>query len=367
MKVKRVSGENSSQYTVVLKDLSKKFDDVVAVDSVSLKVKRGEFITLLGPSGSGKTTILMMIAGFHTPTSGKVLIEGEMSVFKPAYKRNIGMAFQNYALFPHMTVSDNIAFPLQRRKMKKKEVSRNVKKMLDLVELSGLGNRYPKQLSGGQQQRVALARALVYNPPVLLLDEPLGALDKKLRENMQLEIKHLHESLGITMIYVTHDQAEALTMSDRIAVLNLGRIEQLGSPTDLYERPKNKFVADFIGETNLIVDTELTGEKDGMIEFTTSKGMKILTATQPAFSTKKVSIAIRPERVNFAKSPTDLLNTYEGVVQEVIYLGDTLKYRILADGKEELVVTEKNDLESNRYKRGDCVLLGWNDEDMNMV
>ena len=359
--------DNSSENSVVLENITKKFGDFVAVDGVSLNVKRGEFITLLGPSGSGKSTILMMIAGFETPTSGKIYIEGEMVIFKPAYKRNIGMAFQNYALFPHMTISDNIAFPLRRRKMDKKEVSKNVKKALELVELSKFSHRFPRQLSGGQKQRVSLARALVYNPPVLLLDEPLGALDKKLRESMQLEIKHLHESLGITMFYVTHDQSEALTMSDRIAVINEGRIEQLGSPTDLYEIPGNKFVADFIGDTNLIVNIEITGEKEGRLELTTLKGMKILAAAKPATPKKKLGVAIRPERIRFVQSPGDLHNTYEGVVKEVIYLGDTLKYKVLTDGKVELFVTEKNTLESKLYERGNNVLLGWQDADTTLV
>jgi spermidine/putrescine ABC transporter ATP-binding subunit len=362
-----VGGDHNSEYSVVLEDLTKKFGNFVAVDQVSLNIERGEFVTLLGPSGSGKTTILMMIAGFLMPTSGKIIIENEMIVYKPSYKRNIGVTFQNYALFPHMTVFENIAFPLRRRKMEKKEILEQVQKMLDLIELPDLGERYPRQLSGGQQQRVALARALVYNPPVLLLDEPLGALDKKLRENMQLEIKNLHETIGITMIYVTHDQAEALTMSDRIAVINNGRFEQIGSPTELYEKPRNRFVADFIGETNLIVSAEITGEVEGRLELTTPKGMKILTTRHSPPSQKEVSVAIRPERIGFVASLEDRPNTYEGIIEQVIYLGDTIKYRILVEGKETLIITEKNDSESKNYKRKDRVLLGWNEEDMNLV
>ncbi|MGD2272168.1 MAG: ABC transporter ATP-binding protein [Desulfobacterales bacterium] len=362
-----VGKDHSSEYSVILEDLTKKFGDFIAVDKVSLKIKRGEFITLLGPSGSGKTTILMMIAGFQMPTSGKVIIEGEMIVYKPSYKRNIGVTFQNYALFPHMTVFENIAFPLRRRKMEKKDIAEHVQKMLDLIELSDLGERHPRQLSGGQQQRVALARALVYNPPVLLLDEPLGALDKKLRENMQLEIKNLHETIGITMIYVTHDQAEALTMSDRIAVINNGRFEQIGTPTDLYERPSNKFVADFIGETNLIVGVKISGEEEGRFELTTSKGIKILTSKRSSLSQKEVSVAIRPERIVFVESLQNRLNTYEGIIEQVIYLGDTIKYRVLAEGRETLIITEKNDSKSKNYRRKDRIILGWNEEDMNLV
>jgi putative spermidine/putrescine transport system ATP-binding protein len=362
----RTFQSKSAENIVTLEELTKRFVDVVAVDRISLDVKKGEFITLLGPSGSGKTTILMMIAGFQIPTSGRIRIEDEIVTFKPPFKRNIGMVFQNYALFPHMTVFDNIAFPLRMRKVEGKKVLENVEKVLDLVKLSGLSRRYPKQLSGGQQQRVALARALVYNPPVLLMDEPLGALDKKLREHMQLEIKHLHKSVGITVIYVTHDQAEALTMSDRIAVMNQGRFEQIGLPSDLYERPRSKFVADFIGETNFI-EAVLLGERGGRLELVTSKGIKILASMRYSLSKKEVSVAIRPERISFVKCLEDRLNTYKGVVEEAIYLGDTLKYKISVEGKESIIVTQKNDLVSDRYEIGDQILIGWQDEDMNLV
>jgi putative spermidine/putrescine transport system ATP-binding protein len=361
-----LSGGRSVEYVVVLEDIVKRFGSVVAVDGISLEVKKGEFITLLGPSGSGKTTALMIIAGFQTPDSGKTIIEGEVVNFKPPFKRNIGMVFQSYALFPHMTVFDNIAFPLRMRRVGEKEISKNVERVLEIIKLPALGSRYPKQLSGGQQQRVALARALVFNPPVLLMDEPLGALDKKLREHMQLEIKHLHESFGISVIYVTHDQTEALTMSDRIAVMNLGRIEQIGSPNDLYEKPKNKFVADFIGETNLI-DGEIIGEEAGRFELLTGKGMKILVSKRSSISKEKVSLAIRPERIGFVESPEGLANLYEGLVEEAIYLGDSFKYKILVDGKELLVVTQKNDPRSKQYKKGDRVLLRLQDDDLVVV
>ena len=237
---------------VRLQNLAKQFGSVTAVDSVSLDISRGEFITLLGPSGSGKTTTLMMVAGFEVPTAGEIYIAGEPMAYKPPYKRDIGMVFQNYALFPHMKVHDNIAFPLNNRKVPKPKTDQKVNAALDLVKLAGFGSRNPKQLSGRQQQRVALARALVFDPSVLLMDEPLGALDKKLREHMQLEIKRIQETLGITVIYVTHDQSEALTMSDRIVVMNEGRIEQVGTPSELYEGPANRFVADFIGESNFL-------------------------------------------------------------------------------------------------------------------
>jgi spermidine/putrescine ABC transporter ATP-binding subunit len=354
------------EFIVILESLTKRFGDVLAVDNISLEVKRGEFITLLGPSGSGKTTTMMMIAGFQMPTAGKIFIDDEMVVYKPPFKRNVGMVFQNYALFPHMTVFDNIAFPLRMRKVKEKRISDQVGESLALVKLAELGMRYPRQLSGGQQQRVALARALVFNPPVLLMDEPLGALDKKLREHMQLEIKSLHKSVGISVIYVTHDQTEALTMSDRIAVMNLGHVEQIGTPEELYEKPRNKFVADFVGETNFI-SAEVEGEKGGKLELITAKGMRILAAKQLMSANKEVNLAIRPERVIFAESLQGNVNTYEGIVEEAIYIGDNLKYRVLIEDKELIVVTQKNDPGSERHRRGDKVFVSWRPEDINFV
>lgn len=357
----------NSDKIVVLEKLTKKFGKVTAVDDISIDIRRGEFITLLGPSGSGKTTTLMMIAGFETPTAGRIFIENEMVVFKPAYKRNIGMAFQNYALFPHMTVYNNIAFPLKMRSLKKSEISKHVRKSLDLVELTGYENRFPKQLSGGQQQRIALARAIVYNPPVLLMDEPLGALDKKLREHMQLEIIHLHKKLGITVIYVTHDQSEALTMSDRIALMNHGRIEQIGTPTDLYERPKNKFVADFIGDTNLILDVEITGENHGRLLLKTPKGIQLSVSGSGMAKTSRVNLAIRPERIHFLIASQPKTHRFQGIIEEKVYLGNLLKYKILVEGKEPLVVVENNDQKAGDYNTGDQVVIGWDDEDLNLV
>src|SRR3954466_15167204 len=222
----------------------------LVVKNLDLNIRAGEFLTLLGPSGSGKTTTLMMLAGFEVPTHGRIFLDGKPIDHVPPHKRNIGMAFQNYALFPHMTVEENLAFPLSVRKIGKAEIGTRIKRALGMVQLSNLGKRRPGQLSGGQQQRVALARALVFEPKLVLMDEPLGALDKQLREQMQLEIKHIHRNLGVTVVYVTHDQSEALTMSDRVAVFNDGIIQQLARPDDLYERPQNSFVAQFIGENN---------------------------------------------------------------------------------------------------------------------
>ena len=228
--------------------VDKSYDgDTLVVKDLNLDVSKGEFLTMLGPSGSGKTTTLMMLAGFETPTSGEIYLEGDPISSIPPYKRGIGMVFQNYALFPHMTVNENLSFPLEVRKLSKSDIQDKVKKALSMVELEAFGSRMPLQLSGGQQQRVALARALVFEPRLVLMDEPLGALDKKLREQMQYEIKHIHEKIGITVVYVTHDQSEALTMSNRIAVFNDGKIQQISSPEVLYEKPENSFVAQFIG------------------------------------------------------------------------------------------------------------------------
>jgi len=352
------------KHIVRLEHITKRFVDVVAVDNISLDIEKSEFVTLLGPSGSGKTTTLMMIAGFEAPTSGNIFIENELIIYKPPFKRNIGMVFQNYALFPHMTVFGNIAFPLRERRVPRKEISKRVEDILDLVELPGFGSRYPKQLSGGQQQRVALARALIYNPPVLLMDEPLGALDKKLRENMQLEITKLQKSLGITVIYVTHDQTEALTMSDRIAVMNLGKIEQVGCPRELYDRPTSQFVADFIGETNLI-NLKAAREKDDKIELITSNDIRILISKRFWSNDKKLAVAIRPEKINFIKSPNEGHHTYNGIIRDVIYLGDKMKYKVLVEDRELLIITQKIDMISKPYSAGDQVLLFWHDEDMN--
>jgi len=361
------SGYEDSDYSLLIENVTKRYGDFVAVDNVNLKVRNGEFLTLLGPSGSGKSTILMMVAGFQTPTSGSILLNGENILFKPSHKRNIGVAFQNYALFPHMTVFDNIAFPLRMRKLSKKEIEEKVEGVLDQVELLKFRSRYPKELSGGQQQRVSLARAIVYNPPILLLDEPLGALDKKLRENMQLEIKHLHESIGITMVYVTHDQGEALTMSDRIAVLNSGRIEQLGSPVELYEKPQNKFVADFIGETNLIINMTAEETKNDCLKLVSPSGLEIYLPHQPSMASNKCSIAIRPERIKILKSLDEINNAFEVEIKEVIYLGESIKYKVISKTLEEFTVSITNELGLKKYKRGDSALIGWNDEDANIV
>jgi putative spermidine/putrescine transport system ATP-binding protein len=350
--------------SVSIFSLTKLFSEVKAVDDVSLMVKAGEFMTFLGPSGSGKTTLLLMVAGFHTPTSGEVCIGGKPVTFVHPNKRNIGMVFQNYALFPHMSVYDNIAFSLKVRRMAKDEIEYSVKKSLDLVKLKGYEWRYPNQLSGGQQQRVALARALVYNPRVLLMDEPLGALDKKLREYMQLEIKRIQENLNITIIYVTHDQEEALTISDSIAVMNHGKIEQVGNPEQLYEEPTNKFVADFIGESNFISGKIVQIEERTCVVMT-DNALKFRTILPKGVALgKHVQLAIRPERIFFLNEDANVQEQLRGVIQEKIYIGESLKYIVRTEGEELLTINKQNAHTSLKMDKGEVVHFGWNLSDV---
>lgn len=349
---------------VQLQNLSKRYGDVVAVDGVSLQIEPGKFITLLGPSGSGKTTTLMMIAGFEIPDGGEILIDEEPVMFKPAYKRGIGMVFQHYSLFPHMTVERNIGFPLRMRRVDHEETRKRTSRVLELVKLSGYEKRFPRQLSGGQQQRIALARALVFNPRVLLMDEPLGALDKKLREHMQLEIKQISQSLNITVIYVTHDQSEALTMSDRIAVMNQGRIEQIGSPEEIYDNPVNYFVADFIGESNFVKGAvEKIGparcsfRSEGGVIFKCSLGREI-----PADGERY--LAVRPEKISIVEQGHSFSNECEVVIEETIYLGNITAYRArLLMGGAELMIKRQNKDVTRPVKKGETLVIGWNEKD----
>ena len=325
-----------------LSRVRKRYDSVVAVDDVELSLNTGEFLTLLGPSGSGKTTTLMMVAGLQQPDAGRIMLNGVSVATLPPYRRDIGMVFQNYALFPHMTVRRNVAFPLEMRGTPAAEIARLVDDALALVKLPDHGERLPKQLSGGQQQRVALARAMVYRPALLLMDEPLGALDRKLREQLQLEIKRVHRERSISVLYVTHDQEEALTMSDRIAVFNKGRIEQIGTPEELYDRPATRFVASFIGDTNLIGGRVL-GVADGVCEVETAAGRIAASARTPVEAGAAVFVAVRPERVVLApvRAPGAGL---EGVIVEQVFLGTSRKYVVrLADGTEVVVLRPISD------------------------
>lgn len=351
-----------------MKSLTKRYEDFFAVDHISSEVKKGEFLTLLGPSGSGKTTTLMMIAGFVEPTSGDILIEGRSIVSKPPHKRDVGMVFQNYALFPHLTVFENIAFPLKMRKTEKSKIEKRVNDVLELVRLPEVSGRYPKQLSGGQQQRIALARALVFNPPLLLMDEPLGALDKQLREHMQLEIKHIQEDLDITVIYVTHDQAEALTMSDTIAVMNHGKIVQYGSAEDLYERPANKFVAEFIGESNFLEGKIESIDGDSIYARTHGQLEIHARQNQDVSLGQEVFFTLRPERITFKNETGQMANIFNGVIEEVVYVGEISKYMIRLSEEDDLfILKQQNQLGVKKYKKGDRVIIGWNPEDMRLI
>jgi spermidine/putrescine ABC transporter ATP-binding subunit len=354
--------------SVVLSDVEKHFDSVGAVRGVSLTVAAGEFLTLLGPSGSGKTTTLMMIAGFETPTRGDITIDQRSVITQPPHKRNIGMVFQNYALFPHMTVAENIAFPLRQRGIDRATRARLVFETLELVRLPGYETRYPRQLSGGQQQRVALARAIVFRPRLLLMDEPLGALDKQLRESLQLEMRRLHADLGITFIYVTHDQEEALTMSDRIAVMNHGLIAQIGTPEDLYDRPCDQFVASFIGESNFFPCVVL-GIEDGMV-IAESDGtmLRALAANFPPRG-ETVTVAIRPERLRFADSHPDMprANRMWATITEAMFAGERRRYQCRCAGGVSIVVKEPSGATSRRRAEGEHVELVWSVADTVVV
>ncbi len=343
--------------------LTKLFGDFVAVDGISLTIEHGEFLTLLGPSGSGKTTTLNMVAGFEVPTSGEILLQDRDITTVAPYNRDIGMVFQNYALFPHMTVSDNIAFPLKMRKTPSREIRSRVGEVLELVKLPGFEKRYPSQLSGGQQQRVALARAIVFRPTILLMDEPLGALDKKLRDHMRLEIKHLQESLNITVVYVTHDQEEALTMSDRIAIMNEGRIIQLDTPMELYEFPQKLFVADFIGESNFLYGKviQVDGER-ATVE--TQEGLSILSQMRAGLAAgQEVSVAVRPEKIQLlpvgAEVPGEIVNRFPGRIEEMVYIGDSSVYRVSLAPNVAIDVKVQSGPLSVRHKPGGDVIVCW--------
>jgi putative spermidine/putrescine transport system ATP-binding protein len=340
-----------------LSGVCKRYDALVAVDDLDLSLRTGEFLTLLGPSGSGKTTTLMMVAGLQQPDAGAITLNGAPVADLPPYRRDIGMVFQNYALFPHMTVRRNIAFPLEMRGIGRDEIGRLVDEALELVKLPGLGDRLPRQLSGGQQQRVALARALVYRPALLLMDEPLGALDRKLREQLQLEIKRVHRDRSISVLYVTHDQEEALTMSDRIAVFNHGRIEQIGTPEELYDKPETRFVAGFIGDTNFLSGRAVGVSGDGVCEIDTAAGRIRASTRQPIAAGATVSVAVRPERVVLAPTQDDAAGM-AGTVVDVIFLGTARKYVVrLADGSECIALRQVSDRPLDIG--GSAVRLSW--------
>jgi len=353
-----------SEGFVTFERVQKSYDgEILVVKDLNLSIPKGEFLTMLGPSGSGKTTVLMMLAGFETATHGSINLGGRPINNISPHKRGIGMVFQNYALFPHMTIAENLAFPLQVRKMGRAEVKEKVQRALDMVQM-GTGEfagRRPAQLSGGQQQRVALARALVFEPEVVLMDEPLGALDKQLREHMQYEIKHLHERLGVTVVYVTHDQSEALTMSDRIAVFNDGVIQQLAPPADLYERPENAFVAQFIGENNKLNGTiQAIDGQEARVAIDGGAEIGALAVNCGAAGNRTM-LSIRPERVLIGEENAP--NRMDGQVVELIYLGDHIRCRMEVAGHDDFIVKVPNSSKKTVLQVGETTPIGWLTED----
>ena len=349
---------------VRLVDVVKKFGEVVAVDHINLEVEDGEFFSLLGPSGCGKTTTLRMIGGFEAPTSGLIELQGQDVTWLPPYKRNVNTVFQNYALFPHLTIYENVAFGLRRKGVKDSEVKGRVKDMLALVELAGFEARRPTQISGGQAQRVALARALINKPAVLLLDEPLGALDLKLRKQMQVELKRIQQEVGITFIYVTHDQEEAMTMSDRIAVMNKGRYEQLGEPEVLYERPTTRFVAGFLGVSNLLSGA-VEGNDGTYAAVRLADDTRVRAPRTLVGDNANVSVGVRPEKIRLhdaeAERPAGH-NHMSGVVRDASYLGVSTQYLVEARGGARITVYEQNVERATKaelWSPGESVQLTW--------
>ena len=349
---------------VKFENVQKSYDgEILVVKDFNLDVAPGEFVTMLGPSGSGNTTCLMMLAGFEPTTNGTIYLKNKPINNVPPHKRGIGMVFQNYALFPHMTVAENLSFPLEVRKMGKTEREAKVNRALDMVQLGDFGQRRPMQLSGGQQQRVAVARSLVFDPDLVLMDEPLGALDKNLREQMQYEIKHLHESLGLTVVYVTHDQTEALTMSNRIAVFDDGVVLQCSSPEDLYEKPENAFVANFIGENNRLMGSVESIDGDKATVKTDSGDIVVASKVNVNKVGDRATLSLRPERIMVSPSKGKTPNTYSAKVEELIYHGDHIRTRFSVCGHDDFIVKIPNSIDNVSLKEGKQVDIGWMSED----
>ncbi len=357
--------DSSTALPIHIKRLTKKYGDLFALDSVDLEIRSGEFLTLLGPSGSGKTTLLMAIAGFNRPDSGSIRFGDQEVILTPPHKRNVGMVFQSYALFPHMSVAGNIAFPLKLRGVSAQECEQRVAEALETVQLTGLGDRGIDQLSGGQRQRVALARAFVFGPRILLMDEPLSALDKKLRERMQIELKILHRKLGVTTVYVTHDQREALTMSDRIAVINHGRLAQVDTPEVIYNHPANAFVADFIGESTML---PLAQDQAGDLHYNGSK----ISQKPSGDDADGWSLVVRPEHLSImadAKTATDQTIVFKGTVIETVFQGETAFSIVAIDDQTELQVRfgTGSKAKSSYPQAGDTVSVGLGRDDVIVI
>ena len=358
-----MTDSSSNDILVSFQNVQKSYDgESLVVKNLNLDVRRGEFLTMLGPSGSGKTTVLMMLAGFESATHGEILLNGESINSVAPHKRGLGMVFQNYALFPHMSVKENLAFPLQVRKMNRDEIDHKVQKVLDMVQLSEMGGRRPSQLSGGQQQRVAVARSLVFDPVLVLMDEPLGALDKNLREEMQYEIKRIHDNTGISVVYVTHDQTEALTMSNRIAVFDDGIVQQLDEPNVLYEKPNNAFVASFIGENNKLfgkVSSINIKKNECKIEIDDS-GKKISALPINVSEVgEKTTVSIRPERVEVNTDGKTVDNVFEAKILELIYHGDHIRGKLEVLGSSEFIIKVPNAGEMADLRVGNIINVGW--------
>ena len=355
---------SNSDPLVRFEDVQKSYDgETLVIKNLNLDMQRGEFLTMLGPSGSGKTTCLMMLAGFEPATHGEIYLNDKPINSVPPHKRGIGMVFQNYALFPHMSVGENLAFPLEVRKIGKSERDERVKKALDMVQLGPFADRRPAQLSGGQQQRVAVARALVFDPELVLMDEPLGALDKNLREQMQYEIKHIHDNLGVTVLYVTHDQTEALTMSDRVAVFEDGVIQQLAPPNVLYEEPDNAFVANFIGDNNALIGKIVAKDDDSCTILLNDEFEIKANPINLGEVGSQSTLSLRPERVTIAPEAGSLPNIFNAQVKELIYLGDHIRTRISVCGHDDFVVKIPNASAHAHLTVGNDISVGWNVED----
>lgn len=344
-----------------VRDVGKRYAQVVALEGAGFDLAEGEFLTLLGPSGSGKTTLLMIVAGLIQPSSGQVLIDGRPATNLPSYDRDIGMVFQSYALFPHLTVAENIAFPLEMRKCPKSEIEERVRRTLDLVQLGQLADRLPARLSGGQQQRVALARAMVYRPSIILMDEPLGALDKNLREHMQTEIKRLHVELGITILYVTHDQEEALSMSDRICLMNNARVEQIGTPADLYFKPASVFAAGFLGESNIAPAKVLSTGTETLLGSPDGSTIRVATGAGRR-AEEEVNWMVRPERLKLIRDGETHENIRRGQLLGVVFAGGFTKINVRLDDGTILLAKELTSA-GPLPERGQTVTLGWSAAD----
>lgn len=346
-----------SEIDIDLRRVTKKFGELTAVDDVSFTIERGAFFSLLGPSGCGKTTVLRMISGFEEPSAGQILIGGRDMAGVPPFRRPSNLVFQHLSLFPHMTVAENIGFGLEMKKQSKAEIGRAVGEMLELIELPGYDERKISQLSGGQKQRVAIARALINKPTVVLLDEPLGALDLKLRNQMQLELKRIQREVGTTFVYVTHDQGEAITMSDHIAVMNQGRVEQIGLSTEIYEEPQTVFVAGFIGETNLIAGDLVNGASGSTVHV--DSGIRVLVQPRPGINPGKVRVSLRPEKIRLGPEAENADNRFNGRVIDAVYQGESSTYTIMLSGGIRLTVTRQNFHAGMLLEHGQEVIVGW--------